>query len=584
MQHKIVFNVVSIRIGNSNGNEREYNFVFVLRLFLVVADDEVDDIMIVEDRDPLKEDETEQFIHEETIEEQMQFVAGELVVEETVDTADVDVTHNDASNDLPIEYSITSTIDDNHHERSIENVDVEEHVPATKLNNSKEAGIEQSETISVSDSLSFLDSDTEQEVIEQEMFEMEEMEFHSENMSKSENLNESIDDVILMHDSRDDAINDDRSRIPNENDNNNQRSNVSAAIEDGNDSQQLEDNLMASLNENTTDCDDDSSTSQDRRAIRSRRAGDRKNYSYRRSYVSRCASAAKLDNETDDGHTQSEASGSPSQNTIITLPDSQNPEPIVNQQSQDGQFAEHIENADDVTEVEFRFKQSTSIRTYQRRKKMSNVKPLLDQVDDDSTSKNFINSETVYSTELTSIELAEAAVNTDEINIKLCTEIGSISESDSNSQIEIEVIQKKRSVGRPSKQRANAISDRSRSEQEIQEQMSQPLLPPPRTDEIKSFGGTTSKSVERSGSETFSTPSEPNDSMRTDTSASTISSVLFEESIIESDMKSVIEVSNIQASTSQSGGENMIETSHLNSEPVHDLSFEVMEVNGKYFE
>lgn len=543
----------------------------------MVAEDEVDDdIMIVEERNPLTEDETEQFIHEETIEEQMQFVAGEIVVEETDDTTDVGVTHNDASNDLPIEYSITSTNDDHHRERSIENVDVEEHVPATKLNNPKEAVNEQSETISLSDSLSCFDSDTEQEVIEQEILEMEEMEFHSDNKNKSENLNESIDDVILMHDSRDDAINDDRSRIPNENDNNNQRANVSGAIEDGNDSQ---DNLTASLNENTTDCDDDSSTSQDRRAIRSRRAGDRKNYSYRRSYVSRCASAAKLDNETDE-----EASGSLSQNTIITLPESQNPESIANQQNQDGQFAEHIENADDVTQVEFMFKQNTSIRTYLRRKKMTNVKPLLDQVDDDSTSKNVINPETVYSTEPTSLELAEAAVNTDEINIKLCTEIGSISESDSNSQIEVEVIQKKRSVGRPSKQRANAISDRATGEQEIQEQMSQPLLPPPRRDEIKSFVGTTSKSVERSGSETSSTPSEPNDSMRTDTSASTISSVLFEESFMESDMKSVIEVPNIQTSTTQSGGENMIETSHGNSEPVHDLSFEVMEVNGKYFE
>lgn len=524
-------------------------------LVLVVGDDE-DDIMFVEERDPLIEDEPEQLIHEETIEEQILFVAGEIVVEETVNTTDDGITHNDASNDLPIEDSFTSTNDHTLHERIIEKVEMEELVPAAKLNNSKEAINEQSETISVSDSLSCFDSDTEP----QEVIEMEEMEFHSETKNKSENLNESIDDVILMHDSRDDAIDNVSKCIPNENDNN-QTTNVNAAIEDNCDSEQLEDNLTTSLNENTTDYyDDDSSTSQDRRAIRSR--GDRKNYSYHRNYVLRRAAA-------EEGNTQLEAGDSPSQITM-------NSELIANQQSQDGQLDKHKGNTDDETQLECMFKQNTSIRTYQRRHKMSSVKPILDYHQrGGSTSKVIIDPETVDRTvELTSLVLAEAAVHADEINIKLNTEIGSISESDSNSQIEVEVLRKKRSVGRPRKQRVNAISDRSESEQENQEQISQlTRLPPPR-DEIKSLVGSTSEIVEQTGLETLNTLAEPNDSLPMD------SSVLF----VESDVKNVTEVPNIQASTCQSGGENIIETSPVHSEAVQDLSFEVMEVNGKYFE
>lgn len=543
----------------------------------VVGDDE-DDIMFVEDRDPLIDDEMEQFIHEETIEEQFEFVASEIVVEEIVEhTTDDGVTHNDASNDSQIEEDSTnSTDDDNLYERSIENieVDVEEHVPATKLNYSKEAMNGESETISLSDSLSCFDSDAEQEVIE-----MDDMEFHSENKNKAENLNESTDDVILMHDSRDDPIDDDSSCIPNENDNNQTTSTANAAIEDNNDSQeQLEDNLTTSLNENATDYDDDSSTSQDRRARRSR--GDRIDYSYRQSYES-CRAVANSNNEMKEGNTQSEADNSLSQNTL-QMPESQNTELIADQRNQDKQLDIHKENADDETQMEFMFKQNTSIRTYQRRKKMSSVKPLLDDHQgDDSTSKDIIDSETIDRTELTSLELAEAAVHTDEINIKLNTEIGTISESDSNSQIEVEVLRKKRSVGRPRKQRANAISDRSESEQENQEQMSQPsLLPPPVIDEIKLLVETTSEIVEQTKLETLSTP---NDSLPMDASVSTNSSVLFAESDIK-DIKDETEVPETQASPSQSGVENIIETSPVNTVPVQDLSFEVMEVNGKYFD
>lgn len=547
--------------------------------------DDDDDIMFVEDRDPLTENETEQFIHVETIEERIQFVAGEIIVEETVDTNDDGVTHSDTSNDLP--FKDTTDDDGNLHEQSFENVDVEEHLPASKLNYSVEAINEQSETISVSDSLSCFDSDTDpQEAIEMEemdeMDEKEEMQLHSENKNKSEHLAESIDDVILMQDSRADAIDDDNSCIPNGNDNN-QISNASAAIED--DSQQFEDNLTRSLNENTTDYDDDSCTSQDRRTIRPR--GDRKNYSYRRGYVSRrSAAGAKLDNEMEEGNTQSKVGNPSSQNTTI-MPESQNPELIANQQNQsDGHLDEYNkESVNDETQVEFMFKQNTSIRTYERRKKRSSVKPILDDHQGGgSTSKDVIDSRMVDRIELTSLELAEAAVNADEINIKLNTEIGSISESDSNSQIEVEMLRKKRSVGRPRKQRANAISDRSESEQENQEQMSQPSLLPPPMDEIKSLVGNMSDIAEQTDLETLITPVKPNDSLpMNDAYVSTNSNVIFEESITESDVKSVTEVQNTQASTSQSGVENIIETSPVNSEPIQDLGFEVMDMNGKNF-
>lgn len=514
------------------------------------GDDE--DIMFVEDKDPLTEDEPEQFIHEETVEEQMQFVASEMVVEETVDTSDDGVTHNDASNDLPIVYSITSTNSDNPNDQSIENVDVEEHVPAVKLNNSKEAINEQSETISLSDSLSCFDSESDP----QEVTEMEEMEFNSKNKNKS---NESNDDVILMADCMDN--NDDSSSIPNENDNN-QRSNLSAAIEN---------------NENLTDYDDDSSTSQDRRAIRSR--GDRKNNSYCRNYVSRHAVETKLDNELDESNTQSEAGNSPSQNTV-KMSESQQPQLIANQQHQYDQLNKHKENADYETQVEFKFKQNASIRTYQRQKKTSSFKPLFDDHQrDDSTLTDVIKSETVERSELNRLELVETAVDTDEINIKLNTEIGSISESDSNSQIEVEVLRKKRPVGRPRKQRANAISDRSESEQENQEQMSQSSR-----SEINLLVETPSEIVEQTGLEIFSSPPEPNDSLPMDTSASTSSNVLFDESFVKSEIKDETEVSNTQVSTNQSVGENIFEPMPVKSESVKDLSFEFMEVNGEYFE